>query len=248
MSLGISRKRTPDVAPGVVAIGPAELGPMPDDVATDPRAAWVDPRSWFASPDNALEIDIGSGKGSFLVQQAARRLGANYLGIEYAREFFVYAADRVRRHGLANVRLLHADALEHLAWRVPDGIVAVIHLYFPDPWPKKKHHKRRMLQDRFLEHAHRVLVPGGEVRVVTDHDEYWDWMERHFAAWTESSRSTRFVRREFEPPESAGPSELVGTNFERKYRREGRPFHAAVLRKPVSGSRQDNRASSGSES
>jgi len=244
MSFGLSRGRELDVAPGVVAVSRAELGPLPDEVARDPRAGRVDVRGWFREPGNPLEIEVGSGKGTFLVQQASLQPGTNYLGIEYQREFFEYAADRVRRHGLANVRMLGTDAGEFITWRVPDGIVRTIHLYFPDPWPKRRHHKRRMVQDRFLAHAWRVLEPRGELRIVTDHDDYWAWMEEHFARWTGEAGSDTlrarigvdaagppFERVDFARPGSAGEGEVVGTNFERKYRREGRPFHAAVLRK-----------------
>ena len=102
------------------------------------------------------------------------------------------------------------------------------------------------MQPRFLAHAWRVLEPGGELRVVTDHAELWAWDMEHFGAWT--SPSGRDLLREniraadapdhapfsllpFDRPESAGPGELVGSNFERKFRREGRSFHAATLRK-----------------
>jgi len=109
----------------------------------------------------------------------------------------------------------------------------VIHLYFPDPWPKSRHHKRRMVSDRFMGEAQRSLAPGGQLRVVTDHDDYWAWMEEHFARWTapREGGAAPFERMEFDRPASAGEGEVVGTNFERKYRREGRPFHAATLRR-----------------
>jgi tRNA (guanine-N7-)-methyltransferase len=210
-----------------------DLPPMPDAVAADPRAAWIDPRKWFADPARRFEIEIGSGKGTFLVQEAPKAPDTNFLGMEYAREFWAYAADRVRRHALDNVRMLYADAAELMHWRMPTGIASVIHLYFPDPWPKTRHHKRRMVSDRFLSDAHRVLNDTGELRIVTDHMDYWAWMEEHFDRWCspQGVDGKRFERTEFERPASAGEGEVVGTNFERKYRREGRPFNAAILRK-----------------
>ncbi len=232
MSFGLSRGRRLD--PGTIGLSAEDLGPLPDDILTNPDAARIDPRTWFADPGRPFELEIGSGKGTFLLQQAAEQPGTNFLGIEWAHEFYAYAADRVRRRGLANVRLLNADATEFLHWRCPEGIAAVIHLYFSDPWPKSRHHRRRVVQDRFLADAHRVLAPGGELRIVTDHEEYWAWMEAHFSRWTTGSAETDhpfFERRPFDPPASASEGELVGTNFERKYKREGRPFHAAVLRR-----------------
>jgi tRNA (guanine-N7-)-methyltransferase len=245
MSFGLSRGKVLDVAAGVVGVTADELGPLPDEIMSDPEAGWIEPRAWFGDrAAQPLEIEIGSGKGSFLLQQAAREPDVNYLGIEWAGEFYAYTADRLRRSGLTNVRMLNADATEFLRWRCPSAIARVIHLYFSDPWPKRRHHKKRVVQDAFMADAHRVITPGGELRIVTDHDDYWAWMEDVFARWTgeseqgepnesEAVHETRgsFKRLPFESPQSAGEGEIVGTNFERKYRREGRPFHACVLRK-----------------
>lgn len=256
MSFGLSRGR--DLDPGAVGLTAADLPPLPDTILTDPDAAHLDVRAWFEHPDRPLEIEVGSGKGTFLVQQAQLQPETNFLGMEYAMEFYAYAADRIRRNHIANVRLLGLDAAEFLHWRVPSGCARVVHLYFPDPWPKSKHHKRRMLSDRFLADVWRILEAGGELRVVTDHDDYWKWMESHFDRWcvirpagsafsplrgedvgggggtpTGEGFPTppKFLRLPFTRPASAGEGELVGTNFERKYRREGRPFNAAILRK-----------------
>ncbi|MBX3359081.1 MAG: tRNA (guanosine(46)-N7)-methyltransferase TrmB [Phycisphaeraceae bacterium] len=232
MSFGLAKGREFDSTG--IAVTDADLPPLPDSVLADPEAGRIDPRAWFPDPSREFEIEIGCGKGTFLVQQAAIQPQTNFLGIEWAREFFQYAADRVRRNGLRNVRMLGTDGTEFLRWRVPGSIARVIHLYFPDPWPKTRHHRRRTVQGPFLEQARRVLLPGGELRIVTDHDEYWQWMQREFALVTgpDATPERRFERREFERPPSAGEGELVGTNFERKYRREGRPFNAVVLRKP----------------
>jgi len=241
VSFGLGHGRPLDDAPGVVGIAPDELPPLPDEVLRDPGAGRLDVRRWFSDPPRPLEIEIGSGKGAFLLAEAPARPHANFLGIEWAREFYMYAADRIRRRGLRNVRMLNADAAQFLRWRVPDGVVRTIHLYFPDPWPKTRHHKKRIVRNEFLADAHRVLEPGGLVRIVTDHDGYWARMEEHFALWCSpqsrdregaETASPRFERLEFSSPESVEAGELVGTNFERKYRREGRPFHACTLRKP----------------
>jgi tRNA (guanine-N7-)-methyltransferase len=150
----------------------------------------------------------------------------NYLGIEWAGEFYRYAADRIRRAGIPNVRMLYADASEFVRCWLADASCSVVHLYFSDPWPKARHHKRRVVQDASLVEFHRVLRPGGELRLVTDHDALWAWYGERI-----SSAGHLFEAVPFERPASAGSGEVVGTNFERKYRREGRPFHAVTLRR-----------------
>jgi len=240
MSFGLGHGRGLDDAPGVIGVGADELPPLPDDAMNDPHAGFIDPRLWFPDPARPFEIEIGSGKGTFILEQGRADPGTNYLGIEWAREFYLYAADRVRRAGLTNVRMLRTDATDFLRWRLPAAIVRTIHLYFSDPWPKRKHHKNRVVQDRFLADAHRVLLPGGELRVVTDHDDLWAWDEAHFARWTVPGGAdvpippgpgAPFERLPFAPPPWVGEGELVGTNYERKFRREDRPAHAVTLRK-----------------
>src|SRR3569832_1923459 len=123
MSFGLGHGRPLDAAPGVVGVSAAELGPLPDDIGTNPESARVDPRRWFRDAALPFEIEIGCGKGSFLLQQSRAEPGTNFLGIEWAGEFYAYTADRVRRAGgavggsgggggLPNVRVLHADASE----------------------------------------------------------------------------------------------------------------------------------------
>ncbi|MFG0331018.1 MAG: tRNA (guanosine(46)-N7)-methyltransferase TrmB [Phycisphaerales bacterium] len=219
MSFGLARGRTLDT--GEIGLAQADLPEFDEQPVIDPRA-------WFGSARQhaPFELEIGSGKGTFLVQQAVLQPDTNFLGVEWAGEFYRYAADRVRRRGLENVRLLHTDAIEFLTHRAPAEICRTIHLYFPDPWPKKRHHKRRSVQDATLPVFYRALRPGGELRIVTDHDDYWAWIDERLAR-----ASALFERLPFDRPESAGDEEVVGTNFERKYRREGRPFHAVTLRR-----------------
>lgn len=242
MSFGLGHGKPMDDAPGIVGVSRDELPPLPDEALTNPEAARLDPRRWFEHPERRFELEIGSGKGTFLVQQAGLQPETNYLGIEWAREFYTYAADRVRRHReqgtLTNIRLLCTDATEFLKWRCPPGLCSVIHLYFSDPWPKTRHHKKRVVQDHTLAEFWRVLEPGGELRVVTDHDDLWAWDCEHFERWCNNGPTPGFTgptpayeKLEFDRPASAGADEVVGTNFERKFRQEGRSFHAVTLRK-----------------
>ncbi|QDU32025.1 tRNA (guanine-N(7)-)-methyltransferase [Poriferisphaera corsica] len=173
-----------------------------------------------------LEIEIGSGKGTFLIQQAPQAPEINYLGIEYAKAYWRHAADRMRRHNLPNVRMLHAEAGFFLRNYVADDSVQQFHIYFPDPWPKARHNKRRLVQEGFLREVWSKLKVGGQISLATDHLDYFAWMEEHAAKVTDL-----FERHEFVSPESAGEGELVGTNFERKYREEGREFNGMILKR-----------------
>lgn len=229
MSFGLGRGK--QLEPGTHGLSADDFPPLPDDLLKHPEKAHMDPRDWFGHPERPFELEIGSGKGTFLVQQAPTQPDTNFLGIEWAHEFYKYAADRVRRHAFDNVLVLHADATQFLRWRMPDRVCRVVHLYFSDPWPKKRHHKRRVVQDAFLEQAHRVLEDDGELRIVTDHADYWSWMQEHFDRWTAEGHTPRFERTGFAKPDSAGEGEVVGTNFERKYIEEGRPFYSTILMK-----------------
>lgn len=197
----------------------------------------LEPRDWFEldlDPSTPLDLEIGSGKGTYLLQHAPTEPGVLFLGVEYARAYGVMAAERLHKHGIDNARVIALDAQPLITHYLAAGSVRRIHLYFPDPWPKAKHHKRRTMQETFLRAMHRVLVPrpigadpddpAGHVRIATDHAEYFDWMQDHAARVDDI-----FERLPFEPDPAAGEGELVGTNFERKYRREGRAFFGMVL-------------------
>lgn len=243
-----SRGKLLDDAPGVIGIAPGELPPLPDDLLTNRDGARIDPRRWFQNPSRRFELEIGCGKGGFILQHAQAHPDVNILGIEIAKEFYFYTADRLRRRALTNVRMLCADAGDFLTWRCPTGVIDTIHLYYSDPWPKAKHHKNRVVQNRFLAEAWRVLKPGGDLRVVTDHDELWEWCERHFAVWTRPlavdvnvpehlkrelvSDRAPFTAAPFTPPNWVEEGETVGTNYERKFTGEsagGKQPHACVL-------------------
>ena len=170
--------------------------------------------------DHPVEIEIGMGKGTFITGQARARPEVNFLGIEWARWFWRYASDRLRRNGCQNARTVRAEASFFLAEFVPDESISVLHIYFPDPGPKARHHKRRLIQEKFMPGVGRILMPGGRLQVVTDHAGYF---EENIEP---AVRGSKLSIVDYNRPGSAGEGEFVGTNFERKYRREGRPFSA----------------------
>ena len=169
--------------------------------------------------DHAIELEIGMGKGTFITNQAKARPEVNFFGIEWANWFWRYASDRLRRNDCTNVRTIRAEAGFFLREYVPPASLSVIHIYFPDPWPKAKHNRRRLIQSPFLDLVHRVLIPNGHLRVVTDHRNYFEQIEAVV-------RGSALKVIDYTAPQSAMDGEFVGTNFERKYRREGRPFYS----------------------
>jgi tRNA (guanine-N7-)-methyltransferase len=177
--------------------------------------------------DHPVELEIGMGKGTFLTSASETNPTHNFFGIEWARWFWRYASDRLRRHGCTNARTVRAEANFFLTEYVPSESLSVLHIYFPDPWPKARHHKRRLIQPAFMPLVQRVLVPGGRLQVVTDHQGYW---EENIEP---SVRGSGLKVVDYNRPGSAGEGEFVGTNFERKYRREGRPFYAIAAVKEV---------------
>jgi tRNA (guanine-N7-)-methyltransferase len=196
--------------------------PIGLDVETLPK-----PLNWAEvfGNDHPVEMEIGMGKGTFLVEQAKARPQVNFFGIEYARWFWRYASDRLRRSGCRNARTVRAEAMFFLTEFVPDASLWVLHIYFPDPWPKKRHHKRRLIQGPFMEQVMRVLARSGRLQVVTDHQDYYEQIERVI-------RESAMEIVNYSRPGSAESGEFVGTNFERKYAREGRPFFAIAAIKP----------------
>ncbi len=124
-----------------------------------------------------VHIEIGSGTGTFLLNQASANVNDNFLGIEWASKYYRTAVDRIGRWGLTNVRIIRTEAASFIADLVPDESVDYFHIYFPDPWPKRSHHKRRFVNNVNLENLLRCIKHEGQIRIVTDHAEYFEQMQ-----------------------------------------------------------------------
>jgi tRNA (guanine-N7-)-methyltransferase len=164
-----------------------------------------------------VEVEVGFGKGLFLVSSAPPQPETNYLGIEIARKYQLFTATRLAKRGLANVRLAKADARQFFRDHLEDASCQAVHVYFPDPWWKKRHLKRRVFSGDFAAQCARVLVPGGQLHVATDVEEYFQVITELIG---EESRLQRLSGGS-----AAGDNYL--TNFERKSKERGRPIFRA---------------------
>jgi tRNA (guanine-N7-)-methyltransferase len=173
-----------------------------------------------------LEIEVGSGKGLFLVAAALAQPERNFLGIELARKYARLVASRLARHALTHARIVHGDARRVLASLVPDHAADVVHVYFPDPWWKKRHQKRRVMTAPFLRDLDRVLVPGGQLHFWTDVHEY-------FEATLSLIAATVGWEGPWDEPLRTPTHELdYRTHFERRMRLGGHEVYRARFAKP----------------
>ncbi len=139
------------------------------------RDSQLDPPALFGN-DHPVYLEIGFGSGDSLAEMAAAQPGRNYLGIEVHRPGVGHLLLELERRGLTNVRVLRADAVELLAHGLPAASLAAVYLFFPDPWPKKRHHKRRIVQPAFISRLARVIRPGGLFHAATDWAPYAEHM------------------------------------------------------------------------
>jgi tRNA (guanine-N7-)-methyltransferase len=199
-----------------------ELAPFLLAVPDPPRPlAWPE----VFGTDRPVEIEVGFGKGLFLLTASEACPEVNFLGIEIARKYQLFTAARIAKRGRANVRLACTDARALLRTCVQPGSVHAVHTYFPDPWWKKRHVKRRLYTPEFATACEAVLCPGGLLHVVTDVEEYFHIIA---ALLTETTKLARLPA-----PNPKDPRHDLDylTNFERKFRKEGRPIYRAEYAK-----------------
>jgi tRNA (guanine-N7-)-methyltransferase len=167
--------------------------------------------------EGPLEVDLGCGDGSFLVAMALRHPERNYLGTERLMGRLRSAGRKAQRAGVSNVRLLRVESAYAVRHLLPPESVSRFYALFPDPWPKRRHWPRRLIQPEFLSAAASALAPGGELCVKTDDAGYFEYIEKRAA------QCDAFAR---EPWDEAVPQ----TDFERHYAEQGRRIYSLCLR------------------
>ncbi|MGH7145352.1 MAG: tRNA (guanosine(46)-N7)-methyltransferase TrmB [Planctomycetota bacterium] len=166
-------------------------------------------------------LELGCATGTFLLHRAALQPPAVLIGVEFANKYFRKTAERARKRGLANLKAIRTEAGAFVHNILADNSLDECHIYHPDPWPKERHHKRRLLQAAFVEDLHRALRPGGEVVFQSDHAEYFQWGQERLA-------------RRFEialHPEPWADAPAGRTNWEIKFLRAGQPIWRLVARR-----------------
>lgn len=173
--------------------------------------------------DAPIEAEIGFGKGTFLLAAARRWPEQNWLGIEYSLACVRLVAERAAKRVLTNVRLVRADAAVIVHDAIPTESIEAYHIYFPDPWPKKRHHKRRLVTQPFAQSLLRTLKPGGWLYIATDFQDYFEEMVPAVTA-----AGLTLVELPADRPED---DEVFRTNYERKWMEQGKTIYRARFRK-----------------
>ncbi len=182
------------------------------------------PLNWgdFFGNDKPVVLDVGAGRGLFLFNSSEASPEKNFLGMEINYREGRRAATRLLKANRANARVLGGDARIAFDKFIPDSSVSEVHVYFPDPWWKKKHHKHRIFTDVFVNQITQALKNGGELHFWTDVEEYFDRVKNLM------DHASQFTRRE--TPEEHLPEHDMDyqTSFERKKRNEGWVIHRGL--------------------
>jgi tRNA (guanine-N7-)-methyltransferase len=172
-----------------------------------------------------LEVEVGSGKGLFLRNAASVKPEVDFLGIEVAHKYAEFAAASLAKASLRNAVMVEGDGLRIFQELIPDNSLAAVHVYFPDPWWKKRHRRRRVMRESFLRDVERTLQPGGSLHFWTDVEEYFQTSLELLAAQTT-------LLGPLPVPETPAEHDMAyRTHFERRVRLASEPVYRSEFKK-----------------
>jgi tRNA (guanine-N7-)-methyltransferase len=166
-----------------------------------------------------VSLEIGFGKGSFLLSIAPQRPTVNFLGIESSRKYYRKGSRKLQRSGLSNIKLVWGEAAHFLKRYTPDESIRTVYINFPDPWPKRRHAKRRLLKPEFVMILARKLEAGGRVEIATDVAEYSVQIQDVFRANERYEMLTCYMSN------SHGSTRAYQSDYERMFLQEGKTIH-----------------------
>ena len=169
----------------------------------------------FGEGVESYEVDLGCGDGGFLLAMAEHYPETKFLGVERLLGRIRKVCGTSAKRGLNNVKGLRAESRYFLEWMIAPGSISRLHYLFPDPWPKEKHHKNRLVQDSFIPVLHKALAEDGEVLFKTDHEEYFIWVCEKMNA------SPLFTQAEWNAPF------YPKTDFQQQWEAMGKPIFSA---------------------
>jgi len=202
------------------------------DLTDAPRGV----RSLFPAPVDEVRLEIGFGGGEHMIAEAERNPRIGFIGIEPFVNGMAKALAAIAASELSNIRLHHGDATDVIGW-LPAGSLARVDLVYPDPWPKRRHWKRRFVQDRSAAEIARILRAGGEFRFVTDIPDYAAWTLKRLLR----SRDFAWTAERADDWRRPWPG-FAGTRYEAKAKREGRVPCYLIFRKTDDGATRDPRS------
>ncbi len=197
-------------------------------VFTPSKNSIVMEESYFRNPiqfdkmyfnNNPIVVEFGIGKGRFMRDYALKSPEKNFLGVEKVNKWLQHSAERIEKANLLNVKLVKTTA-ELVLSMIPIASVAEFYILFPDPWPKRRHNGRRVIQKEFLESIYEALSTKGKLYIATDHAVYFEWMKKLI---------NPLIGSKFEVIQDEKPEFI--SNYQIKYEREGRPIYHFHLRK-----------------
>ncbi|MBQ3525744.1 MAG: tRNA (guanosine(46)-N7)-methyltransferase TrmB [Akkermansia sp.] len=183
---------------------------VPDDYFKRYTAADI-----FGDGVESYEVDLGCGDGGFLLAMAEHYPDTMMLGVERLLGRIRKVCSESEKRRLCNVKGLRAESRYFLEWMAAPGCISRLHYLFPDPWPKEKHHKNRLVQDSFIPVLHQALAEGGEVLFKTDHEDYFIWVCEKMNA------SPLFTQAEWNAPF------YPKTDFQKQWEAMGKPIFSA---------------------